>query len=243
MIVDKFYSPRTADNDYMPCLWPLCLATFHLSWSHTNTNTDTHFSWNITTVYGKTEKCWKGLKKGDEGEKRGVREGNRRSCTLCVYCSSTPGENSMTQSDERATVLASLNWDAGDIKNPLGVVYVCSLYLQAKKEPFLRREDNIVDTTRPQSRGSLLSLTVILGHGSLKAPWISRGPASTSHTVNASPGSRGGRREPATGHLIRKPNIDRLEHWFHQKEILQKRRVVSQPNRIKSRLLFCYEEK
>lgn len=172
------------------------------------------------------------MKRAEE-ERRGRETGSEgRKHTLCVYCSSTPGENSMTQSDGRATVLASLNWDAGDIKNPRGVVHV-SAGREGEKI-----EGNIVDTTRPQSRGSLLIFTVILGNGSLKAPWISWGPASPFHRVNTSTGSRDGRREPAAGHLVQKPNTDQLKHWF-----LPKRGVVSQQkqNKVASFILLLRE--
>lgn len=76
-------------------------------------------------------------------EKGGRREKKTRGGKFHTVCLLffTLRENSMTQSDGRATVLASLNSDTGDDKNPLGVVYVCSLYLRAKKELCLRRED------------------------------------------------------------------------------------------------------
>lgn len=39
-----------------------------------------------------------------------------------------PRENTMTQSDGRATALASLNWETGNNKNPMGVVCVCRFF-------------------------------------------------------------------------------------------------------------------
>lgn len=77
--------------------------------------------------------------RGGGREETEAREGGKFH-TVCLLFF-TLRENSMTQSDGRATVLESLNSDTGDDKNPLGVVYVCSLYLRAKKELCLRRED------------------------------------------------------------------------------------------------------
>lgn len=50
----------------------------------------------------------------------------------------TPQETHMTQSDGRATTLASLNWAAGNNRSPVGAAFLCKqTYLQAK-EAFLR---------------------------------------------------------------------------------------------------------
>lgn len=63
--------------------------------------------------------------------------------TVCLLFFA-PREKPMTPSDGIVATRASLNWETANNKNPLGVVCVNTLsflYLWAKREQFLRRED------------------------------------------------------------------------------------------------------
>ena len=117
---------------------------------------------------GRTEQRRRGgeIKLDAEATQRRGHKGRRKSYTLCVYCSSPWEKNPMTQSDERATARASLNWEAGNNKNPLGVVCVCyyahtHTFVSAGKNGSVSKKwkkKTTLYTVKPQNRTACWSL-------------------------------------------------------------------------------------